>query len=119
MTDLLWIVALTVVFEAVTCAFRWGFDMQSTRDTAFLAPFTFGLRIHHGYVGAAAGMAGFGMPEGFLATWVLRVGVALLVSDAIHHFVVLHWTTGDHQFDLRYPRLATVEAEKDAQDVRG
>ena len=120
MTDLIWIVALTAVFEAVTCAFRWGLDMQSTRDTAFLAPLTLGIRIHHGYVGAATSVGALAVPsDGWLIVWAMRIGVALLVSDLIHHFIVLHWTTGDHQFDLTYPRLAVIEAERDAQEARG
>jgi hypothetical protein len=120
MTDLIWIVALTALFEAVTCAFRWGFDMQSTRDTAFLAPLTLGVRIHHGYVGAFASAGAFAVPvDSWLFTWALRIGVALLVSDLIHHFVVLHWTTGDHQFDLTYPKLVVIEAEREAQEARG
>ncbi|MEK7469359.1 MAG: hypothetical protein AAB074_18450 [Planctomycetota bacterium] len=120
MTDLIWIVALTAAFEAVTCAFRWGFDMQSTRDTAFLAPLTLGVRIHHGYVGAVSSLGAVAIPSGGpLAAWALRIGVALLVSDLIHHFIVLHWTTGDPQFDLTYPQLAVVEAEREAQEARG
>ncbi len=119
MAHVLWIIALTIAFEAITCIFRWGLNMQSTRDTAFLAPLTLGVRIHHGYVGAVGSMAALGMPEGWFAAWALRVGVALLVSDLIHHFVVLQGTTGDHQFDLTYPKLAMVEAERDAQDARG
>ena len=54
--DLIWIAGLTLLIEAVTCAFRWGLDLQSTRDTSFLAPLTFGVRIHHGYVGAASAL---------------------------------------------------------------
>ena len=42
---------LAAAIELVTVMLRFGFDMQSTRDTAWLAPFTFGFRIHHGYFG--------------------------------------------------------------------
>lgn len=115
---LLWAAALTAVFEAVTCAFRFGLDLQSTRDTGFLARFTGGIRIHHGYVGAVASCAALPGGSAFLATWALRIGLALLVSDLIHHFIVLHWTTGDHQFDLVYPQ-PVAEAELDAQFARG
>ena len=59
--DLLWILALTILFEGITCFFRFGLDMQSTKDTSALKTLTFGLRIHHGYVG------------------VLMVGVAYLM----------------------------------------
>ncbi|MCE9584193.1 MAG: hypothetical protein K8T20_17040 [Planctomycetes bacterium] len=107
-----------MLFESVTCAFRWGFDLQSTRDTAFIAPLTFGVRVHHGYVGALCSLGSVPV-HGPLAAWALRIGLALLVSDVVHHFVVLRWTTGDPQFDLTYPRLVMIEAEREAQEARG
>jgi hypothetical protein len=118
--DLFWIIGLTLVFEAVTCAFRWGLGLQSTRDTAFIAPLTRGIRVHHGYVGAACSFGAFAAHgSGWLLAWAFRIGLALVISDLVHHFVVLLWTTGDHQFDLTYPRFVLVEAERDAQEARG
>ena len=47
------ILFLTLVFESVTCFFRFGLGMESTRDTASTVGryITGGIRIHHGYVG--------------------------------------------------------------------
>ncbi len=39
---------LAVLFEAITLAFRFGLNLQSTRDTDGIAAWTFGLRVHHG-----------------------------------------------------------------------
>jgi hypothetical protein len=103
--NLCWIAALTIVFEAVTCLFRFGLGMQSTRDTTITGHFTFGLRIHHGYVGVLLVAAAFLIPQCWrLRTWCLRIGVALVASDLIHHFLVLWPITGDPHFDLTYPQ---------------
>ena len=102
--DLLWILALTILFEGVTCFFRFGLDMQSTKDTGFLKTLTFGLRIHHGYVGVLMVGVAYLMPTTSpFRGWVLRVGAALVVSDLVHHFLVLWPITGDPHFDLVYP----------------
>jgi len=93
---------LAALIEAVTVVLRFGFDMQTTRDTVWLSPFTLGFRIHHGYFGVVLLLA---VP--FLKGWprnaLLAVGVALLASDLVHHFIVLKAATGDAQFHLRYP----------------
>ena len=47
-----WALGLTLLFEAVTILFRFGFKVQATRDTAkYVARWTRGIRIHHGYWG--------------------------------------------------------------------
>ena len=101
----LWCLILTVAFEAATCFLRFGADFQSTRDTAYLKAFTFGLRVHHGYIGLALLLT---LPlfrrDRWLWPWVLRIGVALVLSDLIHHVLVLWPATGSPQFDVFYPR---------------
>ncbi|MGE0384337.1 MAG: hypothetical protein AB7Q97_06360 [Gammaproteobacteria bacterium] len=102
--DLIWMLALGLLFEAATAVARFGLDLHSTRDTAMLARWTFGLRIHHGYIGllllAAATRAGR-RPR--TQAWLARVGGALLLSDLMHHCLVLWPLTGSPQFDLTYP----------------
>ncbi|MFH1468454.1 MAG: hypothetical protein ABIO70_28955 [Pseudomonadota bacterium] len=94
--------ALAVAMEAVTCLFRFGLGLQATRDTGFLARLTFGLRIHHGYVGLLLILLAALRP-GLWRNLALIVGVGMLVSDLIHHFLVLWPITGSPQFDLTYP----------------
>ena len=44
----------TIVVEVFTCVMRFGARLESTKDTAStIGRLTFGLRIHHSYVGAA------------------------------------------------------------------
>jgi hypothetical protein len=68
-----------ILFEALTLFSRFGLAFESQRDTAPLRHVTFGVRIHHGYI-----------------------GIALLFSDLFHHFAVLWPVTGTHQFFLLY-----------------
>jgi hypothetical protein len=95
---------LTLLFEAVTLALRVGGGMESRVATAGLADFTMGLRIHHGYIGLAM-LAAF--------PWVKRrtpgqadrwsaAGVALVLSDALHHAGALWVLNGSPSFDFTY-----------------
>ena len=105
-----WAIVLTLLFEAVTVLFRFGFKVQATRDTAkYVARWTRGFRIHHGYwgvplllLGGAALGASIGPAQA--AAWMVIVGLALIKSDLIHHFLVLWPITGRHEFDLVYPQ---------------
>lgn len=103
--DLVVFVVLTCVIEFVCLFLRFGYDLSSTTATAStIGVLTMGLRIHHGYVGAVM----------IVLTWLVRwprqvtqwlqiVGLALFVSDMLHHFCVLWPLTGSPQFDLVYP----------------
>ena len=96
---------LAVVFEVVTFVFRFGFALESTRDTASsIGRLTMGMRIHHSYIGiACVGMA-FWLEQRFPKSsfHLLAIGIGLFISDMIHHFVVLWVITGNPQFDLLY-----------------
>ena len=94
---------LAVFIEAATCVMRFGLGMQSGRDSAWLAPFTMGYRIHHSYYGlvmlaAAAFVRGRGVRN-----VLLLVGASCVLSDLIHHFIVLQFITGSAEFYMRYP----------------
>lgn len=103
--DLIICSVLTVVIELLCILARFGLGFESTVSTAStIGVLTFGLRIHHGYVGALL----------IVLTWLLRlpsewlrwfqiIGLALFVSDLVHHFFVLWPLTGSPQFDLVYP----------------
>lgn len=102
--EALWCLLLAAAFEAATCFLRFSLDYQTTRDTSYLKAFTFGLRIHHGYIGLALLLV---LPifrrDRWLWKWAFRFGAALFLSDLIHHFLVLYPLTGDPAFDLFYP----------------
>ncbi|MDP6467037.1 MAG: hypothetical protein QF918_04835 [Pirellulaceae bacterium] len=101
-----WSLALTFIIELVTVVLRFGLQLDSTRDTAStIGRLTFGIRIHHGYCGLALMLAACFLISRFprLARWGLIIGLALVLSDLIHHFLVLWPLTGSPHFDLTYP----------------
>ena len=97
-------VVAALLLEAATLVLRFGLAMKSPTVTRGAARFTRGWRVHHGFVGLAvlalAAVLPLPPPWGNLA-WI--AGLALFLSDAIHHFAVLHPVLGDSEFDLRYP----------------
>ncbi len=93
---LLWTAGATLAFEAITCLGRFGFGFRSREIAPLYKRCTFGVRIHHGYVGAAA------VPPTFLVGMEPALQVALgaaagglILSDLLHHFVVLPILTGE------------------------
>ncbi|BBM87203.1 hypothetical protein [Candidatus Uabimicrobium amorphum] len=95
----------TIIVEAITCLFRFGFNMASSKDTKFIAKITFGIRIHHGYIGVLLLLWAFFIRRKKNNLFYLLVisGICLVFSDLIHHFLVLWPITGDPHFDLVYP----------------
>ncbi len=100
---LLWGLVLASVIEALTAFFRFGLDLQATRDTAWMAPYTFGIRDHHLYYGALLIVVSLFLKKGFWRNACLIIGIGCFVSDLAHHFLVLWPITGSPQFDLTYP----------------
>jgi len=101
--DWIALAALTAIFEALAILFRFGFGMESTHETSALAAFTFGLRIHHGYLGVPMIIIGVVLSSRSFARWLKILGGALVLSDLIHHFLVLWPITGSPHFDVWYP----------------
>ena len=99
-------IALTILIEGVTILFRYGFNLESTRDTAStIGRMTFGIRIHHGYIGLLIViilLRFYKRPNNYIH-WMLAIGFALIFSDLIHHFFVLWPIEGDPQFHFIYP----------------
>lgn len=94
-----------VFFEIVTCVLRFGFALESTRDTAStIGQLTLGIRIHHSYIGIACIAVAFWLEQRFprSSLHLLAIGIGLFISDMIHHFIVLWVITGNPQFDLLY-----------------
>jgi hypothetical protein len=88
--------ATTVVFEVLTCAGRFFLGLRSCEIAPRYKRYTLGVRIHHGYVGAAA------VPPSLLVSSdpvfspiFLAVAGGLILSDLVHHFLVLPLTTGE------------------------
>lgn len=103
----IWLPALggTVLLEGLTLVLRFGAGLESTRDTAStIGRLTCGLRIHHSYVGLLIAVIALVLIHRVprFSRCLLIAGIALVLSDAIHHFVVLAYWFGDPQFDLWY-----------------
>lgn len=106
------VLATTVLFEAVTCAFRFGCGMTAREDLGWMRRWTKGVRVHHGYPGIAlVGVSFTGTLGGPVESAAIIVGWGLLLSDAVHHFVVLPLTVGRTEFDLRFPEPLAAEEE--------
>ena len=111
---------LFLIFELLTIYFRFGLAMTSTEETAFLAPFTFGWRIHHGYIGFVMLLWSITTHWKLNKNYIFRerrvyipkfqfffntisiLGIGLFLSDIVHHFLVLWPITGSPNFDLMY-----------------
>ena len=103
-----WCIGLTIIFEVITVILRFGFDMQVTRDTkSTVGLLTFGVRIHHLYMGALlipVALWWWKNRSAKVGRWLFVIGVAAFCSDLIHHFLVLWPLTGSPHFHLVYPK---------------
>lgn len=95
---------LTGPVEAITCFNRFVLGLRTKDHLDLLTTLTFGLRIHHGYVGLAmlvvwAACAGVRrLRDRWWHSWLLAGGIACVLSDAVHHFIVLKLVTGCTEF---------------------
>lgn len=97
--------ALAAVLEAATVVLRFGAGLEAQADPVRLGTLTGGWRIHHGVAGLlllAAALPARRRPA--LRNALLAAGGALLLSDAVHHLLVLWPLTGDTGFGWRYGR---------------
>lgn len=94
---------LTLLIEFITCLFRFAFQFESTRDTILISKITFGIRIHHGYIGILMILIAILCLKKQTYSVVLVIGLSLFFSDIIHHFFVLWPIINSPQFDLLYP----------------
>ena len=97
-------VVVSIVFiEIITCIGRFGFDISMKEKEGTITKLTFGVRIHHGYVGAFCLISAFVVTRfkptrGFITNLLYIGGWALLISDIIHHFIVLYLMVGKTEF---------------------
>ena len=100
----LWTLAATAAIELPTIFLRFGLGLESTKNTGFIGKLTFGIRIHHGYVGALMVLIALftTLPPAYRNA-LLIIGGGMFLSDMIHHFLVLWPITGSPHFDLVYP----------------
>ena len=80
---------LALTIELWCCLFRFGFGFRARALQRRLI----GIRVHHGYVGIAILPTLFLLPEAWRG-WATAAAAALIVSDLVHHLVVLKLATG-------------------------
>jgi hypothetical protein len=99
------ILGLTLIIELITIFLRFGLNMKTSIKTAeVVGKWTFGIRVHHGYIGILLIIMAMFFPTPFVSEWLLITGTSLFFSDIVHHFLVLWPITGSPEFDLFYPR---------------
>ena len=97
---------LTLAIEALTLLGRFALGLQAANPHAVVKACTFGLRIHHGYIGVICLLAAICLRKRLaLRDIALAAGAALVLSDLAHHFLVLWPITGHHEFYFVYPKL--------------
>jgi hypothetical protein len=101
------ILLLTVLMEGAALFCRFALGWTSTEVTAgTVGVLSFGIRIHHGYVGVLLLLpAWWGHRRGHAwGGWLLVFAAALVLSDLAHHFIFLWPLTGSPQWDWVYPQ---------------
>ena len=96
---------LSVILESITAFLRFGLGVRADKTAPFIKRLTFGIRVHHGYIGALLLFAAWIVREPvYIHNFALILGGSLAISDFIHHVLVLWPITGSPQFHLKYPR---------------
>ena len=94
---------LTAAFEILTIFCRFGLGISIKTREKQIKKFTLGVRIHHGYLGLGLMLLCGGiyywelLELGYLCLLSI-IGWVLLLSDLIHHFLVLKLITGNSEF---------------------
>ena len=100
------VAVVTGIIEAVSIFLRFGLDIVASRDTqSTVAPLTGNLRIHHGYIGIVLLLLAWFLFKLYpkTARGLGILGAALVLSDLIHHLLVLWPLTGSPELHFFYP----------------
>lgn len=112
-------ILLAILFELLTIWCRFCRGLVAAQHTAVIGKFTRGIRIHHGYLGVFTAIGGAGTLSFFEIMGILLIvlSIGLVLSDLVHHFLVLWPITGSHQFDLVYPRAVPADESAELTDA--
>lgn len=102
----------TAGFEAITLliALAAGWEMASAANLGWL---TGGIRVHHGYFGILLLALALVLRSrrAVMVPWLVVVGIGLLASDLLYHFLILWTVSGDPQFSFVYSTPPSDPAE--------
>ena len=102
---LTWTAVGTVIGEVGTVVVQFLLRWRFRFVTRLMGALTRRVRVHHGYLGAAALLAAWLVP--LSQAWrhlAFIAGGALVLTDLVHHTLVLWIVTGVPAFALRYER---------------
>src|SRR4051794_35288714 len=97
-----------VILEAATVVLRFGANLQSTRDTGLVGTYTWGLRIHHGYLALLPAPAPPPSRPPPPRTLLLTLAVGLFVSALFHPSLALGPPPGSPHFALLSPPVLPI-----------
>jgi len=95
---------LAALIELLTCFTRFGLGLRAVDHAHWVIPYTLGVRVHHGYYGLLLALVGgvamlvASRPPRSRGRLLLIAGLALALSDLVHHFIVLWAVTGSPEF---------------------
>ena len=94
----------TTLIEAITLVVSFGLEANVAKASD-IGWFTAGIRIHHGFFGILALLLALACRRWrpVLVPWLIVLGIGLVASDLVHHFLVLWPLFGDPQFSFYYP----------------
>ena len=84
----IYIIILTIIIELITCLFRFGFKIKAKEFQKKHCKLYFGKRIHHAYFGPIFLIISLFF-NNFAQVILISLGISLILSDLIHHFIVL------------------------------
>jgi len=101
MLDIVLILVLTAIIEIITVIFRFGFKWSAKVNYEKILKklrIVYFPHIHHMYFGII--IAIYCYTNNYTA-W-FNLGIAMIISDLIHHFVVLKLVEGNSEFKFVY-----------------
>ena len=91
--------------EVITLILRFGLKLEaSLHTTSIIKKLSCGIRIHHGYLGMLLVVVSLFLQNPSMSKYIFIIGMALFLSDMIHHFLILWLIKGNPEFHLFYPK---------------
>ena len=115
--DWIYILWIAGIIEVITIFGRFIFKI-STKDVLMKLMRRYGwkkvIHFHHGFVGLIV----VGLAVYFRSSLGVNIGWGLVLSDAIHHFIVLWLIVGDPEFHIVYKNADLFKKEQVKEDKK-
>jgi hypothetical protein len=109
------IIILTIAIELATIFTRFVFKISSKETYIKIIKklnLKFIIHIHHGILGIVVAILAYiyGFPI------IYNIGWSMIISDAIHHFIVLYLIVGNPEFHIIYKNIKGFKKEQKIED---